>query len=153
MCVLSSSDPVRGCFPINKKLHGKEITSSPSCETFQLNSTSVKYCTCNSDLCNGHLYDYQDIRVKRDKTQVPDDFMFPFEERTDGYTLSSANLNRRVKCYSCGSLFNRESPNCPKFQSENKAQRATCEPGEACLLYEWRKSKTETGEKNCVYKN
>ena len=139
-------EPVRSCFPTNRTLHGKVITASPSCEAFQLNSTSVKYCTCDSDLCNGHLYDYRDIRVKRDKTEVPNDFMFPFEERTDGQTLSVDSLKRSVKCYSCGSLFNRDTPNCPQFDNQNETQRATCKPGEACLLYEWRKSKTERGK-------
>ena len=137
---------MRGCHPANSTLHGHPVTDQPSCQSFQLGSSSVKYCTCNSDLCNAHLYDYSDIRVKRDKTRFTGHFMFPFEERTDGHTLSASSEQRSIKCFSCGSLFNRDAPSCQDFDNKNETQRATCKPGEVCLLYEWKKSKHETGK-------
>ena len=140
------SEPVRGCQAVNSSLHGHLITDSPSCTSFLLKSSSVSYCTCDSDLCNGHLYDYTDIRVKRDKTRVEQNFMFPFAERSDGGRVSGASQDRRIQCYSCGSLFNRDTPSCTEFDRQNETQRTTCKPGEVCLLYEWTKNKSEKGK-------
>ena len=47
-----------------------------------------------------------------------------------------------LQCYSCGSLFS-TGDECPTFNSSDSSQVATCSPGEACLLYTWRKSDSE----------
>ena len=53
---------------------------------------------------------------------------------------------RRLQCYQCGSLFNRDAPDCDKFDPRDPGQLTTCNEGEACMLYTWRKSKTEIGK-------
>ena len=123
--------------PNTKQLEQTKVQSHPS---------SVQYCTCNTDLCNGHLYDYTDTRVKRHKTRFQDDFFFPFQESGDDPALGTVSQQRHIKCYSCGSLFNREAPSCDKFQYQNESQRATCKPGEVCLLYQWNKNREEKGK-------
>ena len=106
--------------------------------------STIQYCTCNTDLCNGHLYDYTDTRVKRHRTRYHEDnFLFPFQESLDEHAVSQ---QRHIKCYSCGSLFNRDAPSCDKFDHQNETQRATCKPGEVCLLYQWRKNREEKGK-------
>ena len=50
----------------------------------------------------------------------------------------------QVQCWSCGSLFSTDAPDCDAFNSLDPAQVKTCDPGEACLYYSWRKSATET---------
>ena len=140
-----TSEPIRGCFPANLTLHQKKIPKSPSCTRLQLNTSRVEFCACDSDLCNGHLYDYRDIRVKRHR--FAEHFMFPFTSQLEraGHSLSAPKPVKRVSCYSCGSLFNRSAPACPHFEEENPSQRKMCDAGEVCLLYQWRKSKYETG--------
>ena len=48
-----------------------------------------------------------------------------------------------LQCYSCGSLLN-PNKKCDEFSREDPAQVQTCLKDEACLLYSWRKSATET---------
>ena len=110
--------------------------------------STIQYCTCNTDLCNGHLYDYTDTRVKRHRTRYHEDnFLFPFQESLDEHAVSQ---QRHIKCYSCGSLFNRDAPSCDKFDHQNETQRATCKPGEVCLLYQWSKNREEKGKLWCI---
>jgi hypothetical protein len=51
-----------------------------------------------------------------------------------------------LECYSCGSLFNYNAPECAAFDAFNSKQRQRCEPGEACLFYTWKITDTENGE-------
>merc|ERR1719342_835067 len=37
-----------------------------------------------------------------------------------------------IKCWSCGSLFSTDAPDCDAFNSRDPAQMKTCDPGEAC---------------------
>ena len=53
---------------------------------------------------------------------------------------------KRLKCFSCGSLFNRDSPPCAQFDPADREQVMTCNEGEACMLYTWNKSRTEIGD-------
>ena len=48
-----------------------------------------------------------------------------------------------LQCFSCGSLLNAEN-NCTEFNPSNIDQVQTCGVNEACLLYTWKKSATET---------
>ena len=48
-----------------------------------------------------------------------------------------------LQCYSCGSLLN-PNKKCDEFSREDPGQVQTCLKDEACLLYSWRKSATET---------
>ena len=53
------------------------------------------------------------------------------------------NSSSVLRCYSCGNLFN---PNitCDQSSTEDELEVQTCESGEACLLYQWKKSSVET---------
>ena len=50
-----------------------------------------------------------------------------------------------LRCYSCGSLLN-PNKKCDTFNREDKNQVQTCLKDEACLMYSWTKSSTQTGE-------
>ena len=50
-----------------------------------------------------------------------------------------------LQCYSCGSLLN-PNKKCDTFDREDKTQVQTCLRDEACLMYSWKKSSTETGK-------
>ena len=52
-------------------------------------------------------------------------------------------LNKPLQCFSCGSLLD-PSRECDKFNNRDPEQVQTCAPNEACLLYAWEKSPTET---------
>ena len=50
-----------------------------------------------------------------------------------------------LQCYSCGSLLNPDS-DCQEFSRTEPSQVQTCLEDEACLMYSWRKSSTQTGK-------
>jgi len=49
----------------------------------------------------------------------------------------------RVQCYTCGSLYSTDAPDCPQFDPKDPAQSKECDIGEACLYYSWRTSNTD----------
>ena len=49
-----------------------------------------------------------------------------------------------LQCFSCGNLFNPEIK-CEQFNRTDIRQVQTCLSDESCLLYEWKKSATESG--------
>ena len=51
-----------------------------------------------------------------------------------------------LQCHSCGSLLHPERGECAAFSPSNSSQRQTCLRGEACLLYTWSRSATETAQ-------
>ena len=51
--------------------------------------------------------------------------------------------NTRVECFTCGSLFSTDAPECPQFDPTDPNQRQTCEVGEACLFYSWKKAEDD----------
>ena len=53
------------------------------------------------------------------------------------------NSSAVLRCYSCGNLFN-PNTTCDQGIADNNLQVQTCESGEACLLYQWKKSARET---------
>ena len=55
----------------------------------------------------------------------------------------------RVRCYTCGSLYSTDAPNCPVFNAKDSSQSKECDVGEACLYYSWRTSDTDV----CKYFN
>jgi len=55
----------------------------------------------------------------------------------------SSNSNGPLKCFSCGSLLGATS-NCTDFNPSDPKQVQVCGVNEACLLYKWKKSSTET---------
>lgn len=57
--------------------------------------------------------------------------------------LVSDVSSRTVRCWTCGSLFSTEAPDCEAFNSRDSEQMKTCAEGEACLYYSWKKSATE----------
>ena len=69
-----------------------------------------------------------------------------FVEVGGGRHLARTGRQRRVQCYQCGSLFNRNTPRCDEFNPLDRSQLTYCNEGEACLLYTWRKSATEIGK-------
>ena len=54
------------------------------------------------------------------------------------------SIRGRVQCFTCGSLFNTDAPDCFAFNVNDKAQMKTCDAGEACLWYSYQKSDSET---------
>ena len=48
-----------------------------------------------------------------------------------------------LQCFSCGSLLNPDAV-CDKFDPSDPSQVQTCGSGEACMMYSWSKSDTET---------
>ena len=48
-----------------------------------------------------------------------------------------------LQCYSCGSLLN-PNKKCDEFSRTDPDQVQTCLKDEACLMYSWKKSATET---------
>ena len=49
----------------------------------------------------------------------------------------------RVNCFTCGSLFSTDAPDCGFFNVSDVAQRKTCEAGEVCLWYSYLKAANE----------
>ena len=144
-----SQEPIRGCHHPNTSLHGLTVTRDPSCTSVRLSpgssSTTRKFCSCNTELCNLNLYEYSDYtRVKRHPANVRQNFIFPFQPQSESESGSSLETSG-VRCYSCGSLFSRDAPHCPQFDREDLGQRDVCQPGEVCLLYQWKKSKHQMG--------
>ena len=134
-----------GCFPVNGSLPvlGSTHLTSPVCELQYAGSASA--CMCTTDGCNAHPN--QLGRTPRNAaSREPKNFLFPFgSSSTVGEQSPRQGRQQGLQCYSCGSLFNRESPECPEFDANNKQQIASCGEGEACMLYAWKKSKTEIG--------
>ena len=56
-------------------------------------------------------------------------------------------LNGALQCFSCKSLLD-PSRECDEFNNRDPNQVGTCGSNEACLLYAWKKSSTETGNTN-----
>ena len=154
LIILPISGPVRGCHPAQQPLPllGPALPLvSPVCE---LQETSlVSACLCDSAECNAP------DRTRPRLARRPKKIIFPTET-----SQSPGRLGRQsegLKCFSCGSLFNRSSPACSKvihwkyfhenflfssqFDPEDPSQVSRCEPGQACLLYAWKKSSTEIG--------
>ena len=102
-----SVEPVRGCWPASKPL--PLVSSSPSLVSpvCELQETShVSACLCDTSLCN----------APRVLARQPKQIVFPSEnsQRNRNGRQSSAGL----KCFSCGSLFNRSSPQCDEVTLE-----------------------------------
>jgi hypothetical protein len=147
------SAPIRGCFPINSSLSffgSAPLLSSPVCKVQEAGPVSA--CMCTTTGCNeeGILFgkSNQLPRKPRDaESREPKNFIFPFaNSSTVAKPLARGGRQAGLKCFSCGSLFNRDSPQCGQFDPDNEQQVMTCNEGEACMLYTWKKSKTEIGQ-------
>ena len=148
--------PIRGCFPMTSPLPllgPVPILSSPMCELKE--SGPVSACMCTTTGCNGDrnhpMLSTQQQREPRDAaSREPKNFIFPFDRHsTPASPLPRGGRQSRLKCFSCGSLFNRDTPQCSQFNLSNSQQVMTCNEGEACMLYTWNKSGKEIGEQNC----
>ena len=66
---------MRGCHPTNLTVGGSALSTTPACARLE---GGARYCSCHSHLCNAHLHDYSELRVKR---LVPgrNAFQFPFQ--------------------------------------------------------------------------
>ena len=60
-------------------------------------------------------------------------------------------LTGALKCFSCKSLLD-PSRECDEFSNRDPNQVGTCGSNEACLLYAWKKSSTETGKIQIITK-
>ena len=58
--------------------------------------------------------------------------------------VKEADPSPGLQCFSCGSLLHPDKEDCDTFDRTNISHTQTCLKGEACLLYTWRKSPTET---------
>ena len=144
---------VQGCFSVNSSLPyfgPAPLVPSPLC--IMQDADSVSACMCTTSGCNGGNYRIKrptpKLRIPRDaESREPKNFIFPFaNSSTVTKTESREGRQKRLKCFSCGSLFNRDSPPCARFDPADQAQVMTCNEGEACMLYTWNKSRTEIGE-------
>ena len=59
------------------------------------------------------------------------------------YSFLGPKLNGALQCFSCKSLLD-PSKECDEFSNRDPNQVGTCGSNEACLLYAWKKSPTET---------
>ena len=139
--------PIRGCFPQNQTLPvlgPAPLLSSPVCEMQDVGMVSA--CMCTTAGCNGDNFI---PRPRVEKIRQPKNFIFPFAKSSPvDQPLPRGGRQRRLKCFSCGSLFNTDRARCDQFDQESEEQVMTCEEGEACMLYTWQRSKTEIGESN-----
>ena len=46
----------------------------------------------------------------------------------------------RINCFTCGSLFTTDAPDCGTFNASDSLQRKTCDAGEVCLWYSYLKA-------------
>ena len=105
--IISLSGPVRGCHPAQQPLPllGPDLPLiSPVCE---LQETSlVSACLCDTAECNAPE------RSRARLARRPKQIVFPAETQPGPGRL--ARQTEGLKCFSCGSLFNRSSPACSK---------------------------------------
>ena len=66
-------------------------------------------------------------------------------EETTTTTRRPRPRNQRVKCFTCGSLFNSDAPDCNAFNVQDQSQQTLCKVGEACLWYSYQKSGNDVG--------
>ena len=139
-------------------IHKEEFLVTPRYEQmvefFSVWQTSnpVKFCVCNTNLCNSHTNPARSLRARQLFAQSMRslDFIFPFDNSSrvsisrsgvsasaDDYGRENAadgaqpqrargGKQRRLQCYTCGSLFNRDTPPCEKFDPTNSSQITTC---------------------------
>ena len=144
---------MRGCWPAHLPLPllgPAPALVSPVCELTE--TEHVAACLCDTRGCNGPA---------RPRPRQPKQLRFPETRR------QQQQPGAGLKCFSCGSLFNSSSPQCdqvteppkncmknivntntdpvPQFNPEDNGQVARCAPGQACMLYTWKKSSTEIG--------
>ena len=78
------------------------------------------------------------------KSSVPNEEPFRKPETTTTRRPARPqSSNGPLKCFSCGSLLGASS-NCTDFNPSDPNQVQVCGVNEACLLYKWKKSATET---------
>ena len=85
--------------------------------------------------------DYQD-------TSSPnfDRYLSTFRSTTTIATTSTTERRRpeprrdRVNCFTCGSLFTTDAPDCGTFNASDSSQRKTCDSGDVCLWYSYLES-------------
>ena len=148
---------MRGCWPAHLPLPllgPAPALVSPVCELTE--TEHVAACLCDTRGCNGPRGAQQ---LARPRPRQPKQLRFPETRRQQ-------QPGAGLKCFSCGSLFNSSSPQCDQvtdtknifdaepnltthplaqFNPEDNGQVARCAPGQACMLYTWKKSSTEIG--------
>ena len=98
---------------------------------------------CSTPGCNGDTSLGTLPRIAR---RQPRNFKFPFSNSSLArQPRTRTGRQRRLQCWSCGSLFNRDTARCDKFTMDREEQVMSCGEGEACMLYTWMKSKSEIG--------
>ena len=130
------------------------VVVSPHCRPRDISESSVSQvtvCLCDSDLCNagdtqsppGPPPPGPGARDKKAKViqEIP---RSRDRQRSDGLEVKEADNSPGLQCFSCGSLLNPGKEDCQTFDRTNISHSQTCLQGEACLLYSWRKSTTET---------
>ena len=135
-------------------------------------SAKISACLCTSDLCNSYVSPEEARELARPATTTRPPTRPPQTRRTTRRTTRRPTRRttrppvpeeqpRRIgglpggrpsvhpdtpglQCYSCGSLLN-PNKKCDEFNRTARAQVQTCLSDEACLMYTWQKSPTETG--------
>ena len=119
-----------------------EVRSRCEPEDISSSKPPVTACLCDQDLCNGPL-DTPTSSTTRPIQETP--------RRSPKKTSPNRSLKVKaldptpgLQCFSCGSLLNTNKARCDTFDRTNTSHTQTCLKGEACLMYTWKKSATET---------
>ena len=124
-------------------LRWSEIRTSQSQEDSRPseNQSSVPADKAQITLVNKHKTNFYSILLP---FLVEDSIFGEREEQPRRSQLQSVHEDKPgLQCYSCGSLLN-PNKKCDQFSRSDKTQVQTCLKDEACLMYSWKKSATET---------
>jgi len=139
-----------------------------------LRAPSPSACLCDSDNCNANINKeefpegetFASTVLPSSPSQLKDEINVDSQNNNNQRGLTTKSQPRRttkapqkdrvkeiprarqdttpgLQCFSCGSLLNAEKT-CDQFDRSNVSHVQTCLTDEACLLYTWEKSSTET---------
>ena len=140
----------------------RDISETPT-------SARISACLCTSDLCNSYISPEERRELSRPATTSRPATRRTTRRTTTRRTTTTTRRTTRapepaeeprrqsgfpgrqsihpdkpgLQCFSCGSLLN-PNKKCDKFDRTAKSQVQTCLNDEACLMYTWQKSPTET---------
>ena len=121
---------------VSARCQPRDISDSPL--------TEVTACLCDSDLCNVGVSQTpaRSLAQRDKKAKVIQEI--PRTKQRSEELVRVVDPTPGLQCFSCGSLLNPDKEDCHSFDRTNRSHTQTCLKGEACLLYTWRKSTTET---------
>ena len=138
------------------------LRAAPTCDLADISEGDQKVfaCLCETNLCNSFrspgeprpdlsekTIEKPNIlkglmspgRVSSSTPRVPGSATSKDNSQLGNSTATLPHTVRSLRCYKCGDLFNPDT----KCRADS-VETETCQEGEACLLYRWQKSRTET---------